>query len=119
MNHTADSSIPPMKIVRQANPDDDCLNSGSGPQVAASSTGGNDDDEEEDDPWKRNFHNDGCGRDERPSDRRDDDQNHDHDDNTGSMGENRSICLGATILMIFPTSFVRAAWTLTRMAWSI
>ena len=54
MNHTADSSIPPMKIVRQANPDDDCLNSASGPQVAASSSGSGKNDDEEDDPWKRN-----------------------------------------------------------------
>ena len=43
--------------MRQANPDDNCLNSASGPQVTASSSGSgkdDDDDDDEDDPWKRN-----------------------------------------------------------------
>ena len=57
-----------------------------GAQVAASSTTSGEDGEEED-PWKRKIHKAGCGGNERPSSRNDDDQDHDNDDNTGLMGE--------------------------------
>ena len=43
------------KVIRRADPDDDCLNSASGSQVAASRSSGGDSDDNDDEagPWKR------------------------------------------------------------------
>ena len=60
------------------------------------------------------IHNEECDKVERPSDRKDNDHDHDHNDNTSFMGENRSICLGATTRTMFSSSFSMTARTSTR-----
>ena len=61
------------------------------------------------------IHNTRCGGDERPSGRNDND--HEHNDENGFMGEHQSMYLGETILMTFPTLFVRATLSFMRIAW--
>ena len=87
-----------------------------GQQVAASSSGGGEDGEEEEDDhlWKRKIQNTRCSGDERPSGRNDND--HEHNDENGFMGEHQSMYLGETILMTFPTLFVRATLSFMRIA---
>ena len=75
--------------MRKANPDDDRLDSTNGRLVVASSSDGGDDDDDEDDPYKRKLHNNGCGGDESPTDRNENDQDNDqdHDNENGFTGE--------------------------------
>ena len=55
------------------------------------------------------------GGDARPSGRNDGE--HDHDRYDGFMGENRSMYLGATILMTFSSSFLMTTWISMRITW--